>query len=203
MACETRSVVGGPKTKTVSEPTTVQTGTVAPAPVPGPAGPAGPQGATGATGSDGSSGVDGKDGKSLVFSLADAGEACGEAGGSVFVVATDANDSGTFELAADSNFQTATICNGEQAAVTPFTTVGVVTPCGSAPLAEVLLQLANGDLLASVSQKFNGNYTRLSIVPDGTFVTTDQRNCVFTVSTADGTRTISWDGGQYQYNLDN
>ncbi len=63
----------------------------------------------------------------------------------------------------------------------------VIDPCGDAPgiYDEVILRLANGQLLTSFSENANGKNTRFSILTPGSYVTTDGSDCSFTVS-ADG-----------------
>jgi len=85
--------------------------------------------------------------------------------------------------------------DGENAPASPYTIVAAIIPCAStAPYSEVLLRLQNGQVLVSFSEKSNGQNTRLAILNDGTFTTTDGNNCTFTLSTsADGfSRSISW-----------
>lgn len=66
--------------------------------------------------------------------------------------------------------------------------VEVIDPCGDAPgiVDEILIHLSDGRVLRSFSDRANGKNTRLSILPAGSYVTTDGSNCAFTVS-ADGT----------------
>ncbi len=63
----------------------------------------------------------------------------------------------------------------------------VIDPCGDAPglYDEVILRLANGQLLSSFSDNASGKNTRFSILTAGTYKTTDGSNCIFTV-TAEG-----------------
>lgn len=63
-----------------------------------------------------------------------------------------------------------------------------IDPCGDAPgiVDEILIRLSNGRVLCSFSDQANGKNTRLSILPAGSYVTTDGSNCAFTVN-ADGT----------------
>ena len=73
--------------------------------------------------------------------------------------------------------------DGEDAAPTPFSPTELVDPCGDSPTAydEVLIKLANGMLLATVSDNASGLNTRLSRVLPGTWTTTDGDHCIFTV----------------------
>jgi hypothetical protein len=61
--------------------------------------------------------------------------------------------------------------------------VEIIDPCGDAPnvIDEVLLRMPDGKILASFSENVEGRNTRFSIIPDGTFMTTDGSGCVFTV----------------------
>lgn len=73
--------------------------------------------------------------------------------------------------------------DGDDAAPTPYTPVALVNPCGDAPgvYDEILIKLANGQLVASFSANANGNNTRFAVLTPGTYVTTDGDSCVFTV----------------------
>jgi hypothetical protein len=73
--------------------------------------------------------------------------------------------------------------DGEDAVLPGFTPVAVVDVCGDAPgvYDEVLLRLANGQLLASFSDNASGANTRFSILTPGTYRSTDGSNCMFTV----------------------
>lgn len=89
---------------------------------------------------------------------------------------------------------------GTPAPPTAFSVVNVIDPCGpSGGADEVFLQLANGSVVASFSDNAAGQNTRLSILNDGSYVTSDGTNCLFTVSTntsvTPNTRTIAWSGG--------
>lgn len=82
-----------------------------------------------------------------------------------------------------------------------FSKVATVTPCGpsSSPYKEVLLFLADCSLLSSFSVDSNALNTRFTLVPDGTYSDTDSSGCVFTVSSAPTTRTVSWNAGTNAY----
>lgn len=73
---------------------------------------------------------------------------------------------------------------GEDAELPPYAVTSIVDPCGDAPgvIDEVLLKLANGQVLVSFSANANGNNTRLAILPPGNYVTTDGSNCAFTLT---------------------
>ncbi|HMK71768.1 MAG TPA: hypothetical protein VK454_00435, partial [Myxococcaceae bacterium] len=70
---------------------------------------------------------------------------------------------------------------------------------------EVFLRLANGTVVASFSQDAGGTNTRLSVLVDGSFVTSDGTNCAFTITTNTSvnpnTRTIAWAGGGETWTL--
>jgi hypothetical protein len=80
--------------------------------------------------------------------------------------------------------------DGADATLPAYVPVGVVDPCGDAPgiVDEVLIVLANGQVLVSFSDHFNGNNTRLALLPAGSYVTTDGSACSFSLS-ASGTIT--------------
>jgi pilus assembly protein FimV len=89
---------------------------------------------------------------------------------------------------------------GVPAPPTAYSVVNVIDPCGpSGGADEVFLQLANGTVVASFSDNAAGQNTRLSILNDGTYETSDGTNCIFTVSTntqvTPNTRSITWPGG--------
>lgn len=81
--------------------------------------------------------------------------------------------------------------DGADAPASPYQVTQVIDPCGDAPnvFDEVILKMANGNLIASFSDNANGNNTRLSLLTQGNYVTTDGSSCHFSVS-AGGT--ISW-----------
>lgn len=76
-----------------------------------------------------------------------------------------------------------------------------ITPCGpnSSPWKEVLLQLAGGLLVGSFSDNSSGLNTRLSDLPDGSYVDTDNSGCNFSVFTSGSTRSVSWSSGSNSY----
>lgn len=92
------------------------------------------------------------------------------------------------------------------------TPVEVITPCGATSAAsaggtskpvvnkEVLLRLADGEVLGVVSDAASGLNTRLTVLADGSFTDTDSTLCSFTLATAIDaktgakTRSISWSG---------
>ena len=112
------------------------------------------------------------------------------------MMATDINNTGVYNSQFP-NQQSMTICNGQNGVTPAFTTVETITACGNnVAYKEVLLRLQNGQVLASFSNDTGGTMTRLSFLPDGTFMNTDNSGCVFSLSTSsDGkTRSISWSG---------
>jgi hypothetical protein len=95
---------------------------------------------------------------------------------------------------------------GTPAPPTAYSVVNVIDPCGpSGGADEVFLQLANGTVVASFSDNSAGQNTRLAILNDGTYETSDGTNCIFTISTNTSvtpeTRTISWPGGGETWTL--
>jgi hypothetical protein len=88
----------------------------------------------------------------------------------------------------------AEVCNGvdgqdgQDAPPTPFSPVGVIDPCGpQGPYDEVLLQLSNGLILASFSENQDGLNTRLVLLPDGIYKSTDGTSCIFKVDSGNVT----------------
>lgn len=73
---------------------------------------------------------------------------------------------------------------GATAPTNPYDVVQIIDPCGDAPgiYDEVFLKMQNGILIASFSDNANGNNTRLSLLVNGSYVTTDGSNCHVTVS---------------------
>lgn len=78
--------------------------------------------------------------------------------------------------------------DGTDAPPTAFTVTELIDPCGDAPgkYDEVLLRLANGTLLAHYA---DGIKQFLAVIGPGTYATTDDTSCVFTISP---TGTVSW-----------
>lgn len=146
---------------------------------------------------NGKNGIDGTNGHSMQFTVLTAATAICPNGGSTLLMALDVNDNG-FYSATDPNQQQMTICNGQNGADAPisqFSPVDVIIPCGhTTTYKEVLLRLSNGQVLASFSDNSGGVNTRLVLIPDGTYMTTDSTSCSFTLATtADGQqRFISW-----------
>lgn len=67
-----------------------------------------------------------------------------------------------------------------------YNIVSIVDPCGDSPsvVDEVLLILANGQVLVSFSANANGDNTRFALLPYGSYLTTDGSACYFTLSAA-------------------
>lgn len=113
-------------------------------------------------------------------------------GGYTLLTATDSNENSLVD-ALDSNYKATQVCNGLDGSDGQDGSNGVngtngilaiVDPCGDKPGVhdEVLIRLANGQLLASFSNNVNGDYTRFSILqPGSNYVTTDGSGCYFSV----------------------
>ncbi len=161
-------------------------------------------GQNGATGAAGAAGINGHSMQFSVFAAAP--EICA-AGGSTLMMALDIHDNGFYSLT-DPGQQQMTICNGANGAngtngtngtngvdapVPAYSPVDVIIPCGNTvSYKEVLLRLSNGQVLASFSENISGLNTRLSLIPDGTYMNTDGSNCTFSISTSGNERSISW-----------
>jgi hypothetical protein len=145
---------------------------------------------------NGMDGAAGRDGTGLVFTtLAASPEQCAN-GGSLIMMAIDTDRSQSL-TPADSSPQSILVCNGLSAPLPQFSPVQAIQACGdSVAYKEVLLRLANGQVLGSFSDDKTGAMTRLAFLPDGTYMNTDNSGCVFTLSTAsDGrSRSIGWSG---------
>jgi hypothetical protein len=129
-------------------------------------------------------GKDGLNGHSIAFSQESADINLCPAGGFVMSTGVDLNDDGLLQV--NETKSISFICNGVNgvsASVSPFTPIDVVNPCGDNPglIDEVFLRLANGKLVASMSDNSNGLNTRFSILSPGSYVTTDGDNCQFSV----------------------
>lgn len=64
-----------------------------------------------------------------------------------------------------------------------YNIVSIKDPCGNSPLVldEVFLVLGTGEILSSFSDKASGENTRFSLMSPGSYVTTDNSKCYFTV----------------------
>lgn len=124
-------------------------------------GPEGIQGAPGSKGQDGSQGVQGLPGPA----------------GSPGLDGEDGTD-GTNGA------------DGRDATLSPYTPVGLFNPCGDAAgvADEILIQLANGQIVVSYSDTSTGKNTRFAVLEPGHYKTTDGDRCYFTVN-ADGSIT--------------
>lgn len=162
-------------------------------------GVAGEAGKDGRDGIDGSNGAAGASGHNALVSILNSAVSCTN-GGVTILTGTDANDNGVLDIS-DTGLSSAEVCNGAEGAQgeqgepgipgapSPFELAEIIDPCGpQGSYDEVLLKLANGMILASFSTNGNANTVRFAIIPNGTYVTTDQTNCVFSV--LDGV--VSW-----------
>lgn len=177
----------------------------------GAKGETGATGATGEAGAAGAAGSAGSNGYNMVFQATAASPAQCSAGGSVVVMALDTNRNNQYDPS-DSSASTITLCNGvngtngtngsngADAVLPAYTPVAPIYPCGkTVAYKEVLLRLQNGEILSSFSDNAAGSMTRLTFLPDGTYLDTDNSSCQFSITTSSDqkTRSISW-GGQVQ-----
>lgn len=147
----------------------------------------------GKNGADGSRGPSGNTGHSVAVMSAAASSSQCINGGYVMLFSIDTNDN---SLVDDDNPTSITVCNGENGAVAPSTPVDYINPCDGTTIGEeVMLILADGSILSSFSETIAGKNTRLAIVSDGDYTTTDGTSCVFHLSTSLGIRTLAWTGG--------
>lgn len=158
----------------------------------GPKGDRGEIGPPGATGAQGTAGSNGTNGYSVVYAQLASAPGCTN-GGHTLMLGVDVNRNGALDVGTDTSIQSMEICNGQDgedgedgqdAAPTSFTPTALVNPCGDAPsiIDEIFLKLANGMLIASMSDNANGQNTRFSVLTPGTYRTTDGDNCTFTVN---------------------
>jgi hypothetical protein len=154
----------------------------------------------GANGAVGTAGPAGSNGFNMVFETAIATAIACPAGGSTVLMSLDTDFSSSV-TPSDQNIQSMTLCNGQNgqngqnAPATAYTPVEPILACGNTvSYKEVLLRLSNGQVLGSFSNNVGGDMTRLSFLPDGTFMNTDNSGCTFSLATSgDGsTRSISW-----------
>jgi hypothetical protein len=73
--------------------------------------------------------------------------------------------------------------DGASPEVPDYSIVGVIDPCGDEPsvIDEILLVLKNGQIVTYFAESGSAQKARLVLIPDGTYVTTDTTNCVFTI----------------------
>lgn len=72
-----------------------------------------------------------------------------------------------------------------------YSILEVIDPCGPTPSIynEVLLRLANNQLLALFADNVNGYNPRLAIIPPGSYMTTDGSSCYFNI---DANNNVTW-----------
>jgi hypothetical protein len=153
-------------------------------------------GATGATGDTGATGPQGPAGTSCSVQSVDPDPAVAPNGGALITCGTTS----TLLLNGAPGAPGPQGEPGTPAPPTAYSVVAVIDPCGpSGGFDEVFLRFANGSVVASFSDNSAGQNTRLSILVDGSFATSDGTNCAFTVTTDTSvtphTRTIAWSGG--------
>jgi len=137
----------------------------------------GSNGANGIDGKDGKDGLNGQDGVSPTLQVVVTQSITCSNGGTQVVLLTNGVPQ-AFE-----------ICNGEVGQTGPQGASGVpldieiIDPCGDAAgiYDEVLLRLPDKTLIASFSANANGQNTRLSVLTQGNYITTDGSNCRFSV----------------------
>lgn len=165
----------------------------------------------GQSGAAGVAGPAGQNGHGVVFQMTAAPAAICPAGGTVILMAIDASDSGVYSATAPGQ-QSLVICNGvngtngtngadgvngRDGVIPAYAPVEPILPCGNTvAFKEVLLRLSNGQVLASFSETVSGQMTRLTFLPDGSYMDTDNSSCTFAISTSpDGRRrSMSWFG---------
>jgi len=161
----------------------------------------GSNGATGAAGSNGSNGNS--------FQVSQAAATVGQCPAGGVVYTTSENDGNGNQVAGSVN--QSVVCNGQNGATgatgaagqaAPFSPITPIQPCGNAssPWKEVLLCLENGSVLGDFSETASGQDTRLSFLPAGSYIDTDESGCNFSVSVDNaGDTTVSWGAGSNQY----
>jgi hypothetical protein len=136
------------------------------------------EGEAGDNGSNGSDGADGQDGENCEVVQAINGALIVCANSSVLVLNGQNGEDGT-----DGE-------DGSDAPPTAFTVTAIIDPCGQqSQWDEVLLKLANGQIIASFSQNASGLNTRFVSLLPGSYITTDGTACQFTV---DSNLNVSW-----------
>lgn len=167
----------------------------------GDPGPQGEKGDPGADGQDGVDGTNGTNGHNSLLSLTRgtvSSAVCTSLNALLVKSGVDSNDNNVLE---NSEVNAASfVCDGQTGPQGPqgpagptgtYQIISIIDPCGDASgiYDEVLLKLANGTIIASFSDNANGNNTRFSLIPAGSYVTTDGSNCHFSV---DGSGNVSW-----------
>ena len=123
-------------------------------------------------------------------------------GGSLIEIFVDANVDG-LRSEGEAVVSSSAVCHGSNGAagadgaISPFNIVDAIFPCGdTGNFKEVLLRLQNGSVLSSFSNTSGGDMTRLVLLPDGTYMNTDNSGCVFTLASSveNQSRSISWGG---------
>ena len=122
----------------------------------------GASGSNGSNGTNGSNGSNGSNGHSLVFTTVSAPPEVCASGGSTLLIASDIHDLGIYDPTLP-NQSAMTVCNGsngQNAEVPSYTPVEAIQPCGATvAYKEVLLRLANGQVLGSFSDDVSGKMT--------------------------------------------
>lgn len=162
-------------------------------------GPAGVIGATGATGAAGLNGVGCTVQPVAVGAVAPNGGAIVTCGAAQTLILNGVSGSNGTNGVNGTNGTNG--LNGTNAQPSAYSIVGLIDPCGQqTQFDEVFLRMSSGALIASFSKDTGGTMTRLWEVRDGVnLMTTDDTNCVFSVSTSGGIRTISWTGGSQSW----
>jgi hypothetical protein len=143
-------------------------------------------------------GINGTNGANALVNIIPSAPTCA-AGGYTLISGTDIDYNGII-TPADEHIQTMTICNGINGAdgITPaysFVSSIVACPANTSAYREVLLCLQNGKILGSFSANMNGDQTRLSFLPTGSYINTDGSSCLFNVSVTASGSMVSWSGG--------
>lgn len=147
-------------------------------------------------GLNGAPGSDGQNGYSMVFEVVPAPVQVCLAGGNVLLMALDIGRTGVYDISYPSQ-QSITLCNGQNGQISGYSPVEAIQACGGGgAYREVLLRLANGQVLSSFSEDSGGTMTRLAFLPDGTYMNTDSSGCIFSLATSENgaSRSISWNG---------
>jgi len=150
----------------------------------------------GSNGAIGAAGPAGSNGHNIVYAVTAASTTTCPDGGSTVLMALDVNNTGEY-CALDPNQQSIVLCNGKNAPLSPYLPIQPIMPCGNnVAYKEVLLRLSNGQVLAAFSDNVGGLNTRLTLLPDGSYIDTDDSNCQFSLLTSNdqATRSISWFG---------